>query len=51
MGGPNAERWMREALRLAEEGLAEGELPIGAVVVLGDQVIAVAHTTERSKGR
>jgi tRNA(adenine34) deaminase len=42
---------MREALRVAEEGLARGELPIGAVVVLEDQAIAAAHTRELSLSR
>jgi tRNA(adenine34) deaminase len=45
------EQWMRQALRLAAEGLAKDELPIGAVVVLDSRVIAAAHTTERSAGR
>lgn len=45
------EQWMRQALRLAAEGLAKDELPIGAVVVLDSRVIAAAHTMERSTGR
>ena len=36
------------ALEAAEEGLALGELPIGAVVLLGDDVIGRAHTQERA---
>lgn len=46
-----AERWMGQALRMAEQGLSKGEFPIGAVVVLDDRVIASAHTLERSEGR
>ena len=42
---------MREALRVAEVGLAAAELPIGAVVVLGDEIVAEAHTAERREGR
>jgi len=42
---------MRAALQTAREGLDQGELPIGAVVVLNGQVIATAHTMERSEGR
>lgn len=42
---------MREALQTAEEGLKHGELPIGAVVVLDDQIIARAYTTERIEQR
>ena len=32
-------RWMRYALSLAERAQAEGEVPVGAVVVAGDQKI------------
>ncbi len=39
------------AIAVAEEGLAAGELPIGAVVVLGDEVIGRAHARERTEGR
>lgn len=34
------EAFMREALRLAHEAAAEGEVPVGAVVVKGDTIIA-----------
>ncbi|MBX9787304.1 MAG: tRNA adenosine(34) deaminase TadA [Pirellulales bacterium] len=34
---------MRLALAEAEQALAEGEVPIGAVIVHGDRVIASAH--------
>lgn len=33
------EEFMREALRLAEESAAEGEVPVGAVVTLGDEIV------------
>lgn len=39
------------ALEAAEEGLRAGEMPIGAVVVMGDEVIGRGHTSERSRGR
>jgi tRNA(adenine34) deaminase len=39
------------AIDVAEEGLAAGELPIGAVVVLGDEIVARAYTRERDLGR
>lgn len=45
------ERFMREALKMARTGLEQGELPIGAVVVLNNEVIAAAHTMEKSEGR
>jgi tRNA(adenine34) deaminase len=41
------ETLMREALRLAEEGLAAGDQPIGAIVALGDEVVSAARWTLR----
>jgi len=43
--------FMQEALKVAAEGLEQGELPIGAVVVLDGQIIARAHTAEVSERR
>jgi tRNA(adenine34) deaminase len=41
-------RWMREALRMAAEAEALGEVPIGAVVVAGDgQLLALAGNRTR----
>jgi len=37
------ERFMREALREARKAASEGEIPIGAVIVSGGEVIARAH--------
>ena len=34
---------MRKALQEAEAAMAEGEIPIGAVIVCQDHVIARAH--------
>ena len=31
--------WMRHALRLAERAAAEGEVPVGAVLVMDDEII------------
>ena len=45
------ERFMREALKMAHMGLEHGELPIGAVVVLNNEIIAAAHTMEKAEGR
>ncbi len=42
---------MWEALKMARCGLEKGELPIGAVVVLHNEVIAAAHTMEKAEGR
>ena len=35
--------FMRRALAAAEEAGGRGEVPVGAVVVVGDEVVAVAH--------
>lgn len=37
------DHFMRLALREAEKALAENEVPVGAIVVLGGHVIAAAH--------
>ena len=37
------EYYMREALKLAAKAFEAGEVPVGAVVVQGDKVIARAH--------
>jgi tRNA(adenine34) deaminase len=39
------------AIDVAEAGMAAGELPIGAVVVMGDEIVAQSHTRERGAGR
>ncbi|MDP2600090.1 MAG: tRNA adenosine(34) deaminase TadA [Deltaproteobacteria bacterium] len=35
--------WMQEALKEAQKAADKGEVPIGAVAVVGDQVVARAH--------
>jgi tRNA(adenine34) deaminase len=42
------DRWMRAALRLAQQAFAEGEVPIGAVVVHGDQIIGEGYNQRES---
>ena len=37
------EAFMRQALAQARQALAAGEVPVGAAVVCGDEVIALAH--------
>ena len=37
------EQYMRKALAEAEQALREGEIPIGAIVVCRDRIIARAH--------
>jgi tRNA(adenine34) deaminase len=42
---------MVAALRTAEAGLSAGELPIGAIVVIGDDIVASAFTQDRGSDR
>jgi tRNA(adenine34) deaminase len=39
------------ALDVAEAGMASGELPIGAVVVMGEEIVGSAYTQDRRLGR
>ena len=39
------ETYMREALALAEEARVAGEVPVGAIVVIGDQVVGRGHNS------
>lgn len=41
-------KWMALALEEAEKALDQGEVPVGAVVVLGSQVISQAHNKRES---
>ena len=41
-------RWMRQALAQAERAAHAGEVPVGAVVVRGDELLAAAANTTRS---
>jgi tRNA(adenine34) deaminase len=40
---PDAERWMRVAIAEAQEALEHDDVPIGAVVVRGGEVVGAAH--------
>ena len=42
---------MAAALDVAEHGMAAGELPIAAVVVLDDDIVGAAYTQDRTLGR
>ena len=44
------EEYMRQALAEARLALTEGEIPVGAVVVRGGEVIARAHNTRERDG-
>lgn len=45
-----AHAFMRRALTEAERAAALGEVPVGAVLVMGDDVVAVAHNERESQG-
>jgi len=42
------ERWMREALRAGRDAQARDEVPIGACVVIGEEMVAVAGNRTRT---
>ncbi|MEK6476320.1 nucleoside deaminase [Catalinimonas sp. 4WD22] len=45
---PDDEYFMQQALRLAEQAYEEGEIPVGAIVVSNERIIAKAYNqTER----
>lgn len=37
------ERWMRIALKEARKGFQKGEVPVGAIIVKGNELVARAH--------
>lgn len=39
------------ALEASEDGMRAGELPVGAVVAMGDEIVGRAYTQERTQGR
>ena len=44
------EHWMREALREAGEAFAREEIPVGAVIVLGDECLSRASDLRETTG-
>jgi len=42
--------WMGEALRLARDAAALGEVPVGAIVVRGDKILTGAHNRREADG-
>ena len=44
------EKMMREALRLAQEADAAGEVPVGCVVALGDRIVGTGRN-RREEGK
>ena len=50
MKAHNDEYWMRIALEEAEKAIQEDEVPVGAVIIMDEEIIARAHnSTESSK--
>jgi tRNA(adenine34) deaminase len=43
-------RWMREAIKAAREAQAVGEVPVGACIVSGETVLAIAGNRTRTDG-
>jgi tRNA(adenine34) deaminase len=41
--------FMRRALGAAEQAAGRGEVPVGAVVVVGDEIVAVAHNERETE--
>src|SRR3712207_2794164 len=46
---PEAEGFMRQALLAAEAAASIGEVPVGAIVVVRGEVVAVAHNERETK--
>jgi tRNA(adenine34) deaminase len=44
------ERWIRRCLELAEEAAAQGEVPVGAVVVRDGEVLGEGHNLCETRG-
>ena len=42
------ERWMREALRAARDAQTRDEVPIGAAIVIGEEIVAVSGNRTRT---
>ncbi len=45
------EYFMQRALKVARDAMGSGELPIGAVVVVNNEIIAASSTKEKAEGR
>ena len=43
-------RWMREALEIARQGAARGEVPVGAIIVRNEVELARAHNLREQTG-
>ncbi len=50
MNTNHIERFMQAAIDSAREGMTNGDIPIGAVVVLNDDIVSRAFCQDRTKG-
>jgi creatinine deaminase len=48
--GSAMDRFLKLAIEEARQGLAEGGIPIGSVLVIGDEVVARGHNRRVQKG-
>jgi tRNA(adenine34) deaminase len=48
--GERDAHWMREAIKAAHEAQAAGEVPVGACIVIGEDVIAIAGNRTITEG-
>lgn len=46
-----AETWMKRALALANQAAAEDEVPVGCIIVKGDEILAEAYNRRESDHR
>ena len=46
--GNDDEHYMRLALKQADEAYKQDEVPVGAILIIGDEIIASAHNTKES---
>ena len=47
---PNDEHWMRQALAASDSAAIAGEVPVGAVVVADDELVATGHNQQINSG-
>jgi tRNA(adenine34) deaminase len=43
-------KWMQEALEEARKAMSDGEVPVGCVIVCGEEVLAASHNERETSG-
>ena len=51
MNDENHQKFMKRALTIAKKGLDQGELPVGALIVQNNEIIAEAYAQDRTQQR